>query len=59
MTEGSPLSPAQREAIMKQWADFWWSRLSKPGGPTLDEKTFREGLIGPLAPDTSPTNSPK
>jgi hypothetical protein len=43
------LTPAEREAILKEWAGFWWKAASD--GPTLDEKTFRQGLIRHLDPN--------
>jgi protein involved in polysaccharide export with SLBB domain len=47
------LTPEQRDRILKDWTDLWWKTLSKPGGATLDEKTFREMLERSLNPPGS------
>lgn len=39
------LTPAQREAIVKEWFEIVWKQSNQSGGPTPDEKTFRELLI--------------
>ncbi len=43
---------AQREATVKEWADFLWSISSKEGGALLDEKAFREAVMKRLAPNS-------
>jgi polysaccharide export outer membrane protein len=48
--DGGGLTPEQRDKILKDWTDLWWKTLSKPGGATLDEKTFREMLERHLNP---------
>jgi polysaccharide export outer membrane protein len=44
------LTPAQREAMVKGWADFWWQIAARPPGAELDEKTFRAALERSLKP---------
>jgi polysaccharide export outer membrane protein len=44
------ITPQQREALVKEWADFWWKAASRPEGAVLDEKTFREALMRALNP---------
>jgi polysaccharide export outer membrane protein len=57
-TPGGPaLTPEQREQIMKDWVDFWWKAVSKPGGVELDERTFREGLLRHLNPPQAPAEA--
>jgi polysaccharide export outer membrane protein len=49
---GDPASatPEEREALVKEWADFWWKVVQRPPGADLDEATFREALMRTLAP---------
>jgi len=47
--DGPAIAPAQREAVLKGFADAWWGS-PHPEGAKLDEKTFREGLIRSLDP---------
>ena len=44
------LTPAQRDAILKDWLDLWWKAAGSPGGAVLDEKTFKEMLLRHLNP---------
>jgi polysaccharide export outer membrane protein len=44
------ITPEQREALIKEWVDFWWKAASRPDGAVLDEKTFREALMRALNP---------
>jgi protein involved in polysaccharide export with SLBB domain len=44
------LTPAQREAVAKEWIDLWWKASSTPGGLALDEKTFREAMMRAIDP---------
>src|SRR6185312_2418260 len=48
------MTPTQRDAMVKEWAEFLWSISSKEGGAMLDEKAFREALMKKLAPTTTP-----
>ena len=48
------LTPAQRDALVKQWFEFFWSISSKDGGAMLDEKAFREALMKKLTPSPEP-----
>jgi hypothetical protein len=48
------MTPAQRDALYKDWFEFFWSISSKEGGAMLDEKTFREALMKKLAPTAEP-----
>ncbi len=52
---GEPIAMglAQREAMMKEWLDLWWSAASK-GGAKIDEKAFRDTLIKGLYPPMEP-----
>jgi hypothetical protein len=52
-----PLTPEQRDQLMKDWVDFWWKAVSKPGGVELDEKTFREALMRHLNPPQAPADA--
>jgi hypothetical protein len=42
------LTPAQTEALIKDWFALWWKAANQPGGPVPDEATFRELLLKPL-----------
>jgi polysaccharide export outer membrane protein len=44
------LTPEQREALLKDWTDFWWKVVSRTQPAELDEKLFREALIRALNP---------
>jgi protein involved in polysaccharide export with SLBB domain len=44
------LTPAQRDAMIKDWVEFLWSISSKEGGAMLDEKAFKEALMKKLTP---------
>jgi protein involved in polysaccharide export with SLBB domain len=44
------LDPARRDAVMKEFLEFWSKQLSTPGDATLDEKALREALIRKLSP---------
>ena len=44
------LTAAQREALVKEWADIWSKIAERPPGAELDEKTFREALLRTLKP---------
>jgi polysaccharide export outer membrane protein len=48
------LTPAQRDAMIKDWAEFLWSISSKEGGAMLDENAFKEAWMKKL---TSPSGS--
>jgi len=45
---------AQRDAAVKEWADFLWQVSSKEGGALLDEKAFREAVMKKLGPAMEP-----
>ena len=47
------LTPEQRDALVKETADFWSKILSRPEGIPLDEKTIRDGLLRALQPPAS------
>jgi protein involved in polysaccharide export with SLBB domain len=49
-----PMTPAQRDALYKDWFEFFWSISSKEGGAMLDEKVFREALMKKLTPASEP-----
>jgi protein involved in polysaccharide export with SLBB domain len=49
------LSPAQREALMKEWFDLWWKASNQPGGPAADESTFRKLILRQLEAPERPT----
>lgn len=38
------LTPAQRQAIVKESAAFWWRWASNPEGARMDQKAFEEAL---------------
>lgn len=42
------LTPAESEALMKEWFGLWWQSASQTGGAPPDEATFRELLLKPL-----------
>ena len=42
------VTPAQSEALMKEWFDLWWETANAPGGPKPDEAAFRELLLKTL-----------
>ena len=44
------MTPEQRDALVKDWASFWWKVVSRPEGAALDERTFREALTRTLVP---------
>ena len=44
------MSPTQRDAMIKDWAEFLWSISSKEGGAMLDEKAFKDAWIKKLTP---------
>jgi polysaccharide export outer membrane protein len=46
----SEATPEEREALVKEWADFWWKVAERGPGAELDEKTFREALMRTLKP---------
>lgn len=48
------MTPAQRDAFLKEWAEFLWSISSKEGGAMLDEKAFKEALMKKLTPPAEP-----
>ncbi len=39
------LTPAQREALVKDWFDVLWKASNPPGGPPPEESTFRELML--------------
>jgi polysaccharide export outer membrane protein len=45
-----PMTAAERNALYKEWVDFWCKIAARAGGPEFDEKTFREGLMKALKP---------
>jgi polysaccharide export outer membrane protein len=45
-----PITAAERNALYKEWVDFWCKIAARAGGPEFDEKTFREGLMKALNP---------
>jgi protein involved in polysaccharide export with SLBB domain len=49
-TNPASMTPAERDALVKAWVDFWWMVASRPQGAELDEKTFREALMRALSP---------
>jgi hypothetical protein len=51
------LSPAQRDALLKNWSEFLWSISSKEGGAMLDERAFREAMMKKLS--STPIPEPK
>ena len=48
------MSPAQRDAMLKEWYEFLWSVSSKEGGAMVDEKAFRDALLKKLTPTPEP-----
>ncbi len=52
--EGSAITPARRDEMVRAWVDFLWSISSKEGGAMLDEKAFREALMKKLSEPTEP-----
>jgi len=46
---GTTPTPEQREAILKEAADFWWKTLSRPQAG-LDEGTFRDTFLRAFSP---------
>ena len=52
-TAAPHLQPADRDALLKAWFEFWSKAASRPDGVMLDEKTFREALERALKPPTS------
>jgi polysaccharide export outer membrane protein len=55
---GKELTPAQRQAVMKDWADFWW-KFARADGQPLDEKAFREALVRKILEDSKPAEKPE
>jgi polysaccharide export outer membrane protein len=51
------LTPAHRQATMKDWAEFWW-RYARADGQPLDEKAFHEALVRKLMEDAKPPEKP-
>jgi hypothetical protein len=47
-------TPAERDAVVKEWVDFWWKAASRPDGAPLDQATFREALMRQLTPPVTP-----
>jgi hypothetical protein len=45
-----PMTTAERDALYKEWVDFWCKIAARAGGPEFDERTFREGLMKALNP---------
>jgi protein involved in polysaccharide export with SLBB domain len=54
IAEPKVMTQAQREALFKEWAEFFWSISSKEGGAMLDEKAFKEALMKKLTPVPDP-----
>jgi hypothetical protein len=42
------LTPAQREALAREWFALWWQSFQQPGGPVADEAAYRELLLKQL-----------
>jgi polysaccharide export outer membrane protein len=47
------LTPAQREALVREWADAWWKIAGREPAEGLDEKTFRELLMKSISPSAA------
>ena len=54
VADPSVMTQAQREALIKEWAEFLWSISAKDGGALLDEKAFKEALMKKLSPSPEP-----
>ena len=52
--ESGVIGPAERDALVKAWAEFYWSITEKEGGAMLDEKAFRDALLKRIAPTAEP-----
>jgi protein involved in polysaccharide export with SLBB domain len=52
--EDGTMTPAQREAIVKEWVETWLSRAKQAGGEGLDEKAFRQHMLPKLTPEPQP-----
>jgi hypothetical protein len=50
LKEIQALDPAKRDAIMKEFLDFWSKQLAATGDATLDDGALREALIRKLSP---------
>lgn len=53
------LSAAQREALLDEWFKVWWQAANQPGGPTPDEKTYRELFLRLMKPAPAPATPPE
>jgi protein involved in polysaccharide export with SLBB domain len=53
------LTPAQREALLKEWFELVWKAAQQTDGPTLDESTLRERLLRHLKTPPQPASPPK
>jgi protein involved in polysaccharide export with SLBB domain len=49
-TGTTTLTEAQREAIVKVWAEFWGKAMAETDGVTFDEKRLHEALLRALEP---------
>ncbi len=43
--DSTAITPARRDAMLREWVDFMWSISSQEGGAMLDEKAFRDALL--------------
>jgi SLBB domain len=43
------ITPEQREAMIKEWTDFWWKVASRPADAEID-KAFRDALMRAINP---------
>ena len=48
------MTPARRDALVKEWVELLWSISSREGGAMLDEKAFKEALMKKLTPAPEP-----
>jgi polysaccharide export outer membrane protein len=55
--DGSPLTPTQREAVLKDWADSW--QKVAPEGASIDMNAVREVLLNRISPPAQKPDVPK
>ena len=53
------LKPEEREKLVKEWVDIWWKSAQKPGGPVVEDATFREFLLKAVRATSKPENPGK
>jgi protein involved in polysaccharide export with SLBB domain len=49
---------ANRDALLKEFVDFWTKELARPGGVKLDEQTLREAFIRKMNLPPAPVVNP-